>query len=230
MKNIIFSIRAKIMRWLFPTSSYFRAPKNVHPLSRKFGFDRGKPIDRFWIESYLEEKKNLIHGICMEIGSDTYTKQFGSNITRADVLDVVPRGKSVKIIGDLRNLKGVVKDNTYDCIVLTHVIGMIDDLPSAVSEVKRILKPGGVVIVTVACFGPLPLDNIAYWRITPKGLRYLFEGQFGAKNINTKMYGNALTGQYFWIGMSQEELTLEELTYNDPEFPCIACLTAYKDE
>jgi len=230
MKKIIFAIRAKLMRWLFPSSSYFLATKSVHPLSRKFGFDRGKPIDRFWIESYLEEKKDLIHGICMEIGSDTYTRRFGEDITRADVLDVVPRGKQVKIIGDLRNLNGVVKDNTYDCIVLTHVIGLIDDLPAAVSEVKRILKPGGVVIVTVACIGPLPLDNIAFWRITPKGLKFLFSKQFGEKNTELKTYGNALTGQCFWVGMSQEELTKEELLYNDPEFPCIACLTAYKDE
>jgi len=45
--------------------------RTVQPISRVFGFDRGTPIDRVYIENFLEKNKNLIKGVVCEIAEDT---------------------------------------------------------------------------------------------------------------------------------------------------------------
>lgn len=193
------------------------------PLSHRFGFDRGTPIDRYWIENFLTEHRSLITGRCLEITDNTYTRRFGTKVIAADVLDINDKNKKANIIGDLRNLKNI-KDNTYDCIILTHVLGLVDDLPSAVSAIHRILKPGGNVLVTVSCFSP-DFDHLGFWRFTPNGLRFLFDKRF---SVDVRTYGNVLAGQAFWVGMAQEELTTEQLNYVDQRYPCIVAIRATK--
>ena len=54
-------------------SSFFRKPVNFNdelrtePISRKFGFDRGCPIDRYYINSLLKQNQSLITGSVLEI-------------------------------------------------------------------------------------------------------------------------------------------------------------------
>ena len=47
------------------------------PIDAYFGRKRGEPVDRYYIEKFLDEYKRLICGRCLEIAEDTYTKQFG---------------------------------------------------------------------------------------------------------------------------------------------------------
>ena len=146
--EILRTIRGVLVRFLRPKSSYWLATKSLKPLSRKFGFDRGKPIDRYWIEKFLSENERDIKGVCLEIGDNEYSLKFGGNkVTKIDVLDVDKNNHSANITGDLRDLKGIIKDNTYDCIILTHVLGLIDDYEAVIGETRRILKVGGVIIL-----------------------------------------------------------------------------------
>jgi len=48
----------------------------LKPISKVFGFDRGTPIDRYYIENFLSQHRNDIHGIVLEIGDNTYTKKI----------------------------------------------------------------------------------------------------------------------------------------------------------
>ena len=201
----------------------------MKPLSRKFGFDRGTPIDRYWIESFLDNNKSLIKGRCLEITSDNYTMQFGGKrVAKCDVLDIDKNNKLANIVGDIRNLKGIIADNTYDTIILTHVLGLINDYDSAIAETKRILKKGGHALVTSSCFSPTYDKAANYWRFTPLGLQYAFTKHFNRQNIKTFSYGNVLTGMAFWVGMAQEEIANKSLKINDPDFPCITGLIAKK--
>ncbi len=229
--QLALKVRGRINRFLKPASAYWTPVKNnTKPLSVKYGIDRGLPIDRFWIEKFLNKNKKLIRGRCLEIGSDSYTKNFGSKkVNKIDVLDINEENSHANIYGDLKNLKSEIKDETYDCVILTHVLGLIDDVDSAVSELKRITKESGVVLVTSACISPTYGDAKNYWRILPEGATYLFGKYFGKGNVSVSSYGNVLAGQCFWVGMSQEELTRGQLNYNDPRFPCIVSVRAIKN-
>ena len=199
-------------------------PANLKPLSSKFGFDRGNPIDRHWIESFLRENQNAIRGRVLEITDAKYTKKYGGpKVTQSDVLDINLKNKVANIHGDLRSLSKV-KPNTYDCIILTHVLGLIDNVHAAASEIYRILKPGGTLLFTSSCLGPV-LNEKVFWRFTPHSVNFVFK-KFKRRSIHT--YGNVLAGQAFWVGMAQEDLTFSQLSYSDPRFPVIVAMRATK--
>jgi len=219
------------MRIIKPKRAYFFAltkVRDVTPISEKFGFDRGTPIDRYYIEKFVEEHKELIKGHCVEIHDDAYIKRFGENkVTQSDALDVDESNKQATIIADLRHMPHVPSD-TYDCIVLTQTLGMIDDFESAVRECHRILKPGGWIIVTCTATGPALYPEVSFWRFTEASLKFTFKKLFKPESIKSKTYGNALVAQYMITGLAQEELSREELEYEDVRFPVIVGLIAQK--
>ena len=49
----------------------------LEPVSREFGFDRGRCIDRYYIESFLLENRRHIRGRVLEAGDRNYTEKFG---------------------------------------------------------------------------------------------------------------------------------------------------------
>ena len=73
-----------------------------YPISRDFGFDRGMPIDRYYIERFLARHAVEIVGRVLEVGGDEYTRRFGgARVTRRDVLHVHPGNPRATIVGDL---------------------------------------------------------------------------------------------------------------------------------
>jgi SAM-dependent methyltransferase len=226
MMSLLRRVRAFITKILFPKSGYWLATKSIKPLSTKFGYDRGKPIDRYWIENFLTVNKAAIHGRVLEIVDNTYTRTFGHDVHTSDVLDLDLKNKQANIKGNLKNVPHI-KDNTYDCVILTQVLGMIDDYDSALSECYRILKPDGTLLVTVSCFSSLRSGlEYNFWRFTPASANYVMKKHF--KNVKVTSYGNVLSGQSFWVGLAQEELTKEELDYNDPYYPCVLGIACKK--
>lgn len=220
MKQFISLLRAQLSRWCYPPSAHWLATRSIHPLSRRFGFDRGTPIDRYWIEAFLAAHRNQITGRVLEITDTHYTRLFGHGVTVADALDLNSRNRRANLHGDLRDLQKLIPSHTYDCLILTHVLGMIDDYNAALRECQRILKPGGTLLLTSSCFAPLTSGlHSNYWRLTPASAQYVLGHHF--RQVQVTSYGNVLTGQAFWVGLAQEELTPAELEYNDPHYPCI---------
>src|ERR687895_460818 len=51
--------------------------RRVTPISRNYGFDRGTPIDRHYIERFLTRHAGDVRGRVLEVGDDEYTRRFG---------------------------------------------------------------------------------------------------------------------------------------------------------
>ncbi|MGH7835051.1 MAG: class I SAM-dependent methyltransferase, partial [Candidatus Binatia bacterium] len=120
----------------------------VTPVSRHFGMDRGLPIDRYYIERFLSEHRAEIRGRVLEIGDDFYTQKFGGGrVSKADVLHVTEDNPRATLIVDL-TCADSIPSNTFDCIICTQTLQMIYDFRAALGHVHRILKPGGVVLMT----------------------------------------------------------------------------------
>lgn len=216
-------IRSPISRLLKPASKYvlFSRGRFLEPLSAKYGFDRGTPIDRAYIETFLSDNSLLIKGICLEIHDNGYTKKYGqARVTQSDVIDIDKKNLRANIHADLRNLDGI-KNDKYDCIILTHTLGLIDDHEAAIRECLRILKFGGSLLITVSAMGVAANPDQAFWRYTPASLKYLLGKYVRAEQIRVTYFGNVLSGQGFWVGLSAEELTKEELLHKDPRYPVV---------
>lgn len=220
-------LRAILNRTIKPKDYYFLA-RSLNPISNKFGFDRGKPVDRYYIETFLKDSQRHIKGHCLEIHDNKYTLIYGKNeVTKSDVLDIDTNNKFANIYGDLRKLDNI-KDNTYDCLLITHTFGMIDDYESAIKECWRILKPSGTLIATVSSIGPIYDIENNFWRFTEASIKYIFKKYFNKNSLYIRSYGNIFSAQAFWVGLSTEELNNQELNYNDPRFSVIIAVRATK--
>src|SRR3954471_10412782 len=76
-----------------------RVGLRVHePVSTQFGLDRGRPVDRFYIERFLEQNKELIRGRVLEVQERTYIDWFGSGVKQADVLHAGPGNPEATLV------------------------------------------------------------------------------------------------------------------------------------
>ena len=107
------------------------------PLCREYGYSRGTPIDRHYIEAFLERHSSDIRDRVLEIGDDTYSRRFGSHrITQQDILHVHPGHPRATIVGDVAE-PGVLPQKAFDCIILTQVLHLIFDMNRAVEQIPR---------------------------------------------------------------------------------------------
>jgi len=229
MKKILFPILIPLYaffnRKTHPYSGYSIVSPSSEPLSRKFGIDRGTPIDRYYIDNFLKKHERHIKGVVLEVGDPRYIKKYGKKkVSAFDVLDIVDTNPLATIIADLKNVSQV-KNETYDCIILTQVLGMIDDLDKVVSECHRILKKGGVLLVTSSSISPAIDTDLSYWRFTSASMRYILEKKFKRNSVVVNSYGNVYIGQAFWVGAVIEDIAQDLLKVNDPQYPII--ITGY---
>src|SRR5437899_8078265 len=104
------------------------------PISRSFGFDRGQPIDRYYIEQFLSRHRTDIHDRVLEIGDPGYTQKFGgAQVTRAEVLDVVPGNAQATRIGDLATGQGMPRD-AFECLIVTQTLHLLYAVHSALTH------------------------------------------------------------------------------------------------
>ncbi|MCW2765531.1 MAG: glycosyl transferase family 2 [Nocardioides sp.] len=209
----------------------FGSLRRLAPVSRKFGYDRGQPIDRYYIERFLDANADLITGRVLEIGDNAYTRRFGGpRVTRTDVLNIDPGHPRTTIVGDLATADHIPSDE-FDCLIITQTLHLIYDLPAAVGTLHRILGPGGTLLTTFPGISPLSDDRWAdswYWALTPLSAVRLFGDVFGPDNVAVAAHGNVLTSVAFLEGLAARELRREELDVDDPQFPMLITVTAVK--
>lgn len=227
MINLILKIRALFFRMLFPRGNAWQICEK--PLSVKYGYDRGLPIERYYIEKFLSENGEKIKGLVLEVESDQYATRFGGkNISSLEIVDYNSSNKKANYIDDLQFGKKLPKEY-YDCVLITQVIGAIADYNSFVNTVFDILKPGGNLILTTSGLATMiKPPQEPFWRFTPKGLKMIFEKKFKTGNTYVESFGNFLTGQASWIGASAQELSTKELDQKDDRYPVLIGLIATK--
>jgi SAM-dependent methyltransferase len=207
--------------------------RRLEPVSRRFGLDRGQPIDRRYIESFLAEHAEKVRGAVLEIGDDAYSRRFGgARVTRQDVLHVVPGHPGVTIVADLAYAPQI-RPESFDCIILTQTLHYVFDIHAAVVTLERILKPGGALLVTVPGISQVCRDQADqdgdYWRFTSSSVRRILALYFHGADIFVRTYGNVLTAASFLYGKSARELTERELDYHDPDYPVTIAAVVVKD-
>lgn len=224
--------RARYAEWPPYGWVSFGSLRRTTPIHRGFGFGRGRYIDRYYIENFLEHHAASIAGDILELSENTYAMRFGKEkVLRSDILDVRPNYPAATIVADLTS-DNSISDNRFDCIILTQVLNFIYDARSAVRTIHRILKPGGTVLVSVSGISQIAQDELQYcgdyWRFTSSSLRRLFEEFFPPENVAVEAHGNLLAAIAFLHGLAVEELTPEELDIQDPQFEVSILLKAVK--
>ena len=190
----------------------FGSLRRVTAISQDFGCDRGRPIDRYYIENFLECNKGDVQGRVLEVGDNAYTRKFGGDrVAVSDVLHVVEGEPQATIIADLASADHI-PSNSFDCIILTQTLQLIYDVRAAIKTIYRILKPSGVLLATFPGISQT-YDNewsdSWYWNFTRLSARRLFEEVFPSANLKIETFGNVLAAISFLHGLAVEELSSE---------------------
>jgi SAM-dependent methyltransferase len=171
--------------------------------------DRGRCIDRWYIEGFLEHWAADIRGHVLEINDPGYAEAFGSGRTSVvDVLDIDPTNSRATIVADLRNVPGVA-DATFDCIILTQTIHVIYEAEAVLAECARMLKPDGVLLATVPCASKLALEQGVdrdYWRFTKVSVERLVGNAHPWSALEVRTHGNFAVTVAFLYGLACHEL------------------------
>ena len=220
--------RQRLRRLLTP--AWLGTLRRTAPLSRRWGLDRGTPLDRFYIERFLDAHRADIRGRVLEVKDAGYTRRFGQDVTVADVLDIFPANPEATIVADLTSADSVPADS-YDCFILTQTLQFIREPRTALHHAHRILRPGGVVLASVPTTSRVirEFDYLEdYWRFTVSSCTALFTERFGATGVEVRGRGNVLVSIAFLAGLAAEELSRRELETDDPDFPLLVTVRAAK--
>jgi hypothetical protein len=123
---------------------------HTRPLSESWGFERGTPVDRYYIERFLDRNRADIRGDVLEIKSSAYTRAVSGAASRR-----VPCSTSMRPIRRPRSSRprgsGALPRARFDCFVLTQTLQLIYDVRAAIQGAHTVLRPGGTLLVTVPC-------------------------------------------------------------------------------
>ena len=214
------------------TPIIFSDPNRNMPISRVFGLDRGTPIDRYYIEKFLQKNTGLIKGRVLEVAENHYSKLYGGDRVEVfEVLHATPDNKAATIIGDLTDIS-TLPENRVDCFICTQTFNFIFDVQTAIEGAHHLLKPDGVLLATVAGISQISRYDMDrwgdYWRFTTASVKSLFEPVFRG-GIEIEVYGNVLAATAFLQGVAVEDLPDRALLdEHDPDYQIIITIVARK--
>jgi len=201
------------------------------PFSEQFGYDRGGPVDRYYIENFLQEKAPIIRGRVLEIGDNEYTLHFGASaVTQSDILHVDEKNEKATFTGDLSNAPQLPSDS-FDCIILTQTLHLIYNYKEAIKTCYRILKPGGTLLLTVPGISHIDKGEwkeIWLWSFTDNSIKIILSEVFNREKITVNTFGNVLVAAAFLYGLGQPEITKEQMDATDPHYQVIITASAVK--
>ena len=230
-QQVVRAQRALRLQWPPAGAVRFGSLRRLTPISPIFGFDRGSPIDRYYIDAFLDRHRRDIHGRALEFGGTAYLDKFGDDrVLRKDVFSYVP-SPDATLVGDLTGAE-VITPATFDCIVCTQTVQMIYDIRLAITRLHGMLKPGGVLLLTangiVRTGRYLDRDGWGeYWHLTQQGARSLFDENFDGA-FEVEGYGNVLSAVALLHGLASSELTREELDHHDRDYDVIVAVRAVR--
>lgn len=126
-----------------------------------------KKMTRIGLDEFIE--RNAVKGKMLNVGGAR--GRYGEYFDEMVNIDIEDR-PGVDVVADAHNLP--FDDNSFDAVLAVEVLEHLYDPHMAVSEMYRVLKPGGRVILTTRFLYPLHDTPHDYFRYTHYGLKHLF--------------------------------------------------------
>ena len=153
-------------------------------------------------------KLSSVHSL-LDVGGKgkPYACFFAGRVTHHYVLDVAP-AYSVDVVGDARIMP--FSDGSMDVVLATQVLEHIPDPIAVIGEIRRVLKPGGTLLLSVPSIFPQHGSPGDYWRYMPQGLEWILR-DFHSVNVRgeagtvpsiflvVNVYLQLLTGPWPWL-------------------------------
>ena len=224
-------VRAAYVDWRRRRPPKLADLRRVTPIDPNWGYERGTPIDRIYVEKFVGSHASDICGRVLEIAAPDYTTRFGHDLEQVDILMATEGNPQATIVGDLVDAPQIPSD-AFDCVIVTQTLQFVYDVRAALGTLHRILAPGGVLLATVPGITKIspPEDEQfgEWWHFTARSMQRLAEEAFGARNAESTSYGNVLSAAGFLYGLAASDLSPEELEVHDRLYEVTVGLRAVK--
>jgi len=151
--------------------------------------------ERVLLQAQIKKYAHFIKGDLLDVGSGRsrrYSKLF-TNVTSYKTIDTDARGEP-DILGSAEDMP--VPNESFDSVLCTQVLEHVRHPHVVMSEIFRVLRPGGYCLLTVPQTNELHEVPHDYFRYTPHGLRVLFEDVgFVIKEMDQRGTYHALLAQ-----------------------------------
>lgn len=204
--------------------------RRQRPFSDDYGFDRGRPIDRVYIEGFLQRHANDVRGSVLEVNEPLYAFRYGAaRVANVDVLDIDATNREATVIADLGEAASLPAE-AYDCFIMTQTLQLVSNPEAALENAWRTLAPGGTLLLTVPVITRVDatLREVDRWRFTPSGLRMLVERTCPEAALEVVGYGNLTAALAFLLGLAASELREWEFLAYDGDYALVACARVEK--
>ncbi len=159
---------------------------------------------------YLKDKTNffdqplkVLHIAPEQCFMDKFEALHGKDYITADI-----ESPLAKVKMDIHEIP--FEENTFDVAFCNHVMEHVDDDIKAMSEIHRVLKPGGWAIIQVPFFPPLKASTFEDFSITDPKQREKIFGQDDHVRMYGKDYPDRLSKAGFQVKEDEYVLQLGE--------------------
>ena len=131
-------------------------------------------ITRKKLLDFIRKNKSSLHTLDLGCGNAPYKHLFSDRIGFDN-----KSGEGVDVVGDAHKLP--FKNEEFDTVLCSEVLEHLHSPEIALAEMKRVLKSGGILILTTRFIYPIHDAPNDYWRFTPdafKSLLKIFEQSF----------------------------------------------------
>jgi SAM-dependent methyltransferase len=197
--------------------------RRTQPFSATYGFERGTPIDRYYLHQFFVRHGKLITGDVLEVQTTSTTERYGTAVKRADTFDIVPDFAPTYLC-DFTAAPSPIPDRAYDCVLLPNTLPHFRDLDGGLANALRVVRPGGAILASAGGLLPLTADVPDYWRFSPDGWRARLAAAWPNAEVTVEGRGNCLAAIAAQLGLAVEELSARELDAVDPRFPVLTTI------
>ncbi|MDP2946933.1 MAG: class I SAM-dependent methyltransferase [Nanoarchaeota archaeon] len=146
-------------------------------------FEQTKEVVKYFLK--------YVNGKTLDIGAGSakYRQIIKERASEYLALDMLP-GPNIDIVGDASNLPFL--EESFDTIISTQLLEHVERPWLVIKEIRRILKKGGVCILTAPFINPYHCDPGDYFRYTTSGIKSLFSNE-NFEIVECDSYGQLFT-------------------------------------
>lgn len=166
-----------------PDDFYDIQTKSVNPLRSWFHSSRQKIVQDLVLREYKDKHVvvDLACGNC--VWNARKLPVIGVDINKKLMEHAIKQGRLSKtVVCDIRKIK--LPDKSVDIVVATEVLEHLHDYKKVIAEIKRILKPKGVAIISV------PFDTVLSLWMPLFGIQCFIQGYIFGSDYYKKQCGH----------------------------------------
>ena len=203
----------------------------VTPIDPNWGFERGTPIDRVYVERFVGAHAADIRGRVLEIAAPDYTNTFGRGVEQVDILMATEGNPQATIVGDLTDAPHIPTTRSTARSSRRRSSSSTTSAPRS-RRCNESSRPAA------CCSRPCPDSRRSrrledeefgeWWHYTGRSVRRLAEEAFGAGERRGRDVRERPRGVGFLYGLAASDLESEELDAHDPLYEVVIGLRAVK--